>query len=46
MTKDMDGGTTRPEADTYVPPAIERVEDVTGLLGATHGSYCPPKTYK
>ena len=30
--------------DKYTPPAIERRENVTGLLHRSKGSYCPPKT--
>ena len=31
----------------YAAPAIERREEVSGLLGqSTHGSYCPPTTVK
>jgi hypothetical protein len=28
----------------YEPPAVERREDVKGLLSVQRGSYCPPKT--
>jgi hypothetical protein len=27
---------------TYASPAIERRENVSGLLGSQEGSYCPP----
>jgi len=31
----------------YAAPAIERREEVSGVLGqSTHGSYCPPTTVK
>ena len=30
---------------TYTPPAIERREDVKGLLSIGKGSYCPPGTH-
>ena len=44
----MGGNTTVKEHtqknDEYMPPAIERREDVKGLLSpSTRGSYCPPK---
>jgi hypothetical protein len=42
-----DHSTESPTTDSaYAAPAIERREDVTGLLGATQGSYCPPSTTK
>jgi hypothetical protein len=28
--------------EKYTSPAIERRENVNGLLGAQKGSYCPP----
>lgn len=31
-------------AEAYAAPAIERREEVSGLLGASKGSYCPPTT--
>jgi hypothetical protein len=44
----MGGSTTVKEHtqknDEYTPPAIERREDVKGLLSVQRGSYCPPKT--
>ena len=34
-------------AEAYAAPAIERREDVSGLLGkSSRGSYCPPTTVK
>ena len=30
------------KVDGYTPPAIERREDVTGLLHHSKGSYSPP----
>ena len=32
------------EASKYAAPAIERHEDVKGLLLVQNGSYCPPGT--
>jgi len=37
--------TSRSRRVTYTSPAIERRENVAGLLGAQEGSYCPPKVF-
>ena len=29
--------------NTYIAPAVERREDVSGLLSVQKGSYCPPR---